>query len=132
MKVPCVTKIARVKKDCTSNARLSTDSFPASLNIQSSEVAVPSKITSLLRSNETVPSFTAVPAPSSMDMSPTKSDGVSASLDETMSTCDSFKSPEVEYVDNNDVPPVDSIDRKTFSNLCISDRPEKSGLYNIA
>ncbi|KAG6626221.1 hypothetical protein CIPAW_15G033600 [Carya illinoinensis] len=62
-----------------------------------------------------------------MDVSPSKSDGLSVSLDESMSTCDSFKSPEVEYVDNNDVPAVDSIERKTFGNLYISDLEEKIG-----
>jgi cyclin A len=46
-----------------------------------------------------------------------------------MSTCDSFKSPEVEYIDNNDVPAVDSINRKTFSNLFISDHDEKAGVF---
>jgi cyclin A len=63
-----------------------------------------------------------------MDVSPTKSDGLSVSMDETMSTCDSYKSPEVEYIDNNDLPAVDSINRKTFSSLYISDHEEKAGI----
>ena len=28
-----------------------------------------------------------------------------------MSTCESYKSPKVEYIDNNDLPEVDSINR---------------------
>ncbi|OMO55006.1 hypothetical protein COLO4_36246 [Corchorus olitorius] len=62
-----------------------------------------------------------------MDFSPTKSDGVSVSMDETMSTCDSFKSPEVEYMDSRDIPAIESIERKTFSNLYISDHVEETG-----
>lgn len=100
----------------------------SSLNVKTN-IIVPSKLTSSLpRSEETLPRTVAVPAPCSMDMSPSKSDDVSVSLDETMSTCDSFKSPEVEYVDNNDVPAVNSINRKTFSNLYISDHLETTGL----
>ena len=49
-------------------------------------------------------------------------------MDETMSICDSYKSPEVEYIDNNDLPAVDSINRKTFSSLYISDHEEKAGI----
>ena len=46
-----------------------------------------------------------------MDVSPSKSDGLSVSSDETMSTCESYKSPKVEYIDNNDLPVVDSINK---------------------
>lgn len=64
----------------------------------------------------------AVPVSSSFDvLSPGKSDGMSVSMDETMSSCDSFKSPDIEYVDNTDVSAVDSIQRKTFCSLNISD-----------
>lgn len=64
-----------------------------------------------------------VPAPV-VDVSPSKSDTMSVSTDESMSSCDSFKSPDIEYVDNSDVAAVDSIERKTFSNLNISDSTE--------
>ncbi|KAF4352961.1 hypothetical protein F8388_008382 [Cannabis sativa] len=56
----------------------------------------------------------------SMDVSPTQSENLSVSLDETMSVCDSFKSPEVEYV------AVDSINKKTFSNLYISEHSKST------
>ncbi|PON50366.1 Cyclin [Trema orientale] len=126
--VPCSTKIAKVKKGppaCTRNVGSSGNKLPTLPNVKPS-LSVPSKVTSLPRSNEAVPSIAAVPAPCSMDMSPSKSD-FSVSLDETMSTCDSFKSPEVEYVDNNDIPAVDSLNRKTFSSLYISDHSESTG-----
>ncbi|XP_010521286.1 PREDICTED: cyclin-A1-2 isoform X2 [Tarenaya hassleriana] len=57
------------------------------------------------------------PLPSSsraaMDASPARSDLDSVSLDESISTCDSFKSPEVEYMDNID----DPLERKCPSSL---------------
>nr|POF04356.1 cyclin-a1-1 [Quercus suber] len=84
-------------------------------------------ITSFPGSNETAPSTAVVPASCSMDVSPSKSDGLSISLDETMSTCESYKSAEVEYIDNNDLPAVDSINEKTLSNLYISNHEEKTG-----
>lgn len=70
------------------------------------------------------------PIPCSMVVSPSRSDAHSVSLDESMSTCESFKSPDVEYIDNDDVSVVDSIDRKTFSNLYISDSAAKAGNYS--
>ncbi|KAL3736730.1 hypothetical protein ACJRO7_025637 [Eucalyptus globulus] len=68
------------------------------------------------------------PMPCSMVVSPSRSDMQSVSLDESMSTCESFKSPDVEYIDNEDVSAVDSIDRKTFSNLYISDAAAKTAV----
>lgn len=47
-------------------------------------------------------------------------------MDETMSTCDSFKSPEVEYMDVDDLA-VNSIERKTCSKLYISEHVEAEG-----
>ncbi|CAL5386900.1 unnamed protein product [Camellia sinensis] len=62
-----------------------------------------------------------VTASSGMDVSPSKSDGGSVSLDETMSTCDFLRSPEFEYIDNDDALAVNSIERKACSSLDISD-----------
>ncbi|XP_008219598.1 PREDICTED: cyclin-A1-1-like [Prunus mume] len=128
--VPCTNKIAKVKKGppaCTGNKGISASSLPASFNVKPSAVLLP-KVTPAPRSDEAVPSSFALPGPCSMDVSPSKSDGNSVSMDETMSSCDSFKSPEVEYIDNNDVPAIDSINRKTFSNLYISDHAETTGI----
>lgn len=131
LKVSSATKIAKAKKGPpanTSSTGLSRTNFPASLNLKSTAVVPCSKITSFSRSEETVPNTVAIPAQCSMDASPSKSEGLSVSMDESMSTCDSFKSPEVEYMDNIDVPAVDSIERKTFSSLYISDHEEKIGI----
>ncbi|MBA0595799.1 hypothetical protein Gorai_012654, partial [Gossypium raimondii] len=90
------------------------------INERRSSVLPPKVVPSLPTGNEVV--LPPPPVQCSMEFSPSKSDGLSSvSLDETMSTCDSFKSPEVEYIDNHDVSAIGSIERKTFSNLCISD-----------
>ncbi|KAL4565799.1 hypothetical protein LXL04_029905 [Taraxacum kok-saghyz] len=62
------------------------------------------------------------PVQSKMDVSPSKSD-----MDETMSTCESLNSPDVEYIDNNDIAAMESIERKTCSKLNISDHVETTG-----
>ncbi|KAG7943236.1 hypothetical protein I3843_15G028600 [Carya illinoinensis] len=128
--VSSATKIAKAKKGPPANTGstgLPRTSFPPSLNLKSTAVVPCSKVTSFSRSDGTFHNTVPIPAQFSMDVSPSKSDGLSVSLDESMSTCDSFKSPEVEYVDNNDVPAVDSMERKTFGNLYISDLEEKIG-----
>lgn len=141
LKVPC--KIAKVKKGSpasTSNRGISGSNVPAaSCGVKPSTIVLPKvtsvqrsdevfpKSTSVQRSGEAAPSSVVIPVPCNMDESPSKSDGDSVSMDETMSTCDSFKSPQVEYIDNNDVQAIDSINRKTFSHLHISDQPETTG-----
>ncbi|KAF5467931.1 hypothetical protein F2P56_012135 [Juglans regia] len=129
--VSSASKIAKAKKGPPANigsTGLPRTNFPASLNLKSTAVVPCSKVTSSIsRSDGNVPNTVAIPAQFSMDVSPSKSDGLSVSMDESMSTCDSFKSPEVEYMDNSDVPAVDSIERKTFGNLYISDLEEKIG-----
>lgn len=62
--------------------------------------------------------------------SPSKSDDETVSMDETMSACDSFKSPQVEYIDNDEVSAVVSIERKALSNLYITQNPETLGITN--
>ncbi|KAJ4838348.1 hypothetical protein Tsubulata_026396 [Turnera subulata] len=125
---PCSNKVAKVKKGipaCNNTAGFSGQIFPPSVSSKSSTFGA-SKVTSGITRDDTLPSAVAVPAPAScnMDVSPSKSDGMSMSLDETMSTCDSYKSPEVEYIDNNDIPAIDSINKKTLNNLYISDSVE--------
>ncbi|MED6124572.1 Cyclin-A1-1, variant 3 [Stylosanthes scabra] len=132
--VPCATKVAKTKKDASS---CSTATISSSI----SNNKVPPVLQSVVKANAVV-----LPKPgyvsgreeddakkvvtahvSKMDISPCKSDGasVSMSVDESMSSCDSFKSPVIEYLDNNDISPaVESIERKTFSTLNISDTPE--------
>ncbi|XAR55550.1 hypothetical protein NMG60_11035651 [Bertholletia excelsa] len=121
--VPCAAKISNSKKippACTNNAGFSGGIVPATLSTKPS-VVVPSRSTSYSNSNDIVSSRTTAPSVlCSMDVSPL-SDGSSVSTDETMSTCDSLKSPDVEYVDNNDIAAVDSIERKTISKLYITE-----------
>ncbi|CAI9775928.1 unnamed protein product [Fraxinus pennsylvanica] len=45
-------------------------------------------------------------------------------MDESLSTCDSLNSPKVEYIDNNEIAAVDSIERMTSNTLYISERVE--------
>ncbi|KAF5749052.1 hypothetical protein HS088_TW04G01013 [Tripterygium wilfordii] len=121
--VPCSTKISRPKKGSqipTGGTSFSGNALPSSLNTKTSSIG-PFKATPLLRSHEIVPIFPTVSASCSIYVSPSKSDGNSVSTDETMSTCDSFKSPEIEYIDNNDASAIDSVDRKIFGNLNLSD-----------
>ncbi|EOA40295.1 hypothetical protein CARUB_v10009020mg [Capsella rubella] len=61
--------------------------------------------------------------------SPSKSDDGSVSMDETMSSSDSYKSPQVEYIDNDEVSAVVSIERKALSNLYITPSSETLGNY---
>ncbi|KFK38207.1 hypothetical protein AALP_AA3G082800 [Arabis alpina] len=61
--------------------------------------------------------------------SPSKSDDETVSMDETRSTCDSFKSPQVEYIDNDEVSAVVSIEKKALSNLYITQNPETLEKY---
>ncbi|XP_065848236.1 cyclin-A1-1-like [Euphorbia lathyris] len=123
--VPCSNKIAKVKKGtpaCTSSTGgFPLSNLPAYSNAKTSAIDT-CKVPSLPRNDELVPSYSTM----AMEVfSPSKSDDdMSMSLDETMSTCHSFKSPEVEYLDNNDVPEIDSINKKTLSNLYISDQTE--------
>ncbi|XP_012571947.1 cyclin-A1-4 [Cicer arietinum] len=138
-----VTKVAKTKKETSqcnssSSSAISGNKKPTFSNVKSASVVFPkatitttSTTSSFSERNEVVPlvaNFN-VPVSSSMDLSlsPGKSDGMSVSMDETMSSCDSFKSPDIEYVDNTDIPAVDSIERKTFCSLNISDNKYQSG-----
>ncbi|XP_058781513.1 cyclin-A1-1 [Vicia villosa] len=135
-----VTKVAKTKKEpspCTSS--ISGNKKPTFSNVKSATVVFPKAITTTSTSTSTSSSFSEtvlpivpttfnVPVSSAMDLSsPGKSDGMSVSMDETMSSCDSFKSPDIEYVDNSDVAAVDSIERKTYCSLNISDTDYPKG-----
>ncbi|KAL1833685.1 hypothetical protein ACET3Z_003336 [Daucus carota] len=62
-----------------------------------------------------------------METSSFKSDALSVAMDGSMSSSDSLKSPDVEYIDNTDVAAIDSIERKTCSKLFISDDEKTTG-----
>ncbi|KAK1407737.1 hypothetical protein QVD17_39363 [Tagetes erecta] len=111
--VPCVSKISDPKKGSVS-AHLNQTSL--------------SKNRSISRKDATVSKINIVPpVQTKMELSPSKSDGLSVSMDETMSTCDSLNSPDVEYIDSNDIAAIESIERKTSSKLNISDHVEPTG-----
>jgi cyclin A len=61
-------------------------------------------------------------------MSPGRS-GDSVSVDETMSTCDSMKSPDIEYIDNGDSSMLASLQRRANEHLRISDDRDVGGLF---
>ncbi|XP_075648168.1 cyclin-A1-4-like [Castanea sativa] len=144
--VPCVAKIAKTKKEfsaSTENTGFPGKIKPESLSVKSS-VLVPTKDRSFTRSDQPMATVAALPAPCcmdavltasnsiihaprGMDVSPSRSVSGSISLDESMSTCDSLKSPVFEYIDNEDTYAVTSIERKTSNSLYISDNAEKAG-----
>ncbi|KAI7740860.1 hypothetical protein M8C21_006502 [Ambrosia artemisiifolia] len=103
-----------------------TNSFGiSSASVHLNPSAAVSKITSITRKDATVSKINIVPpVQTKMEVSPSKSDGLSVSMDETMSTCDSLNSPDVEYIDSNDIAAIESIERKTSSKLNISDNVE--------
>ncbi|KAA8546435.1 hypothetical protein F0562_002826 [Nyssa sinensis] len=124
-------KIAKTKKGSSTfiyNGRISENSLIASSNVKSSAV-VSCKGTYFNNADPSVVSVTAFPAPSCMDVSPSRSDGGSVSLNETMSTTDSLNSPEFEYLDSDDTLAVNAIERKTSNSLNISDHVGKTGFF---
>ncbi|XP_010532201.1 PREDICTED: cyclin-A1-1-like isoform X2 [Tarenaya hassleriana] len=127
----CSNKSAKIKVAPTQTACLYTDSASTGLRaqpiVQTSSV-VPGKDTSLPCRDENA-SATAVIFPNQCEneaSSPIQFEDVSVSMDESMSTCDSFKSPQVEYIDNGEVSAVESIERKALSNLYIAENSETS------
>ncbi|CAN4121091.1 unnamed protein product [Withania somnifera] len=120
---PCTSKIVSIKKSissCNSSAVSSgTAVLPASSSVRPSSKAV-----SIQRSDAVLPKISSIPLPAScsMDISPSHSDGSSVSMDESMSTSDTVRSPEVEYIDDNETAAVDSIEKKACSTLYISER----------
>ncbi|XP_002454880.1 cyclin-A1-3 [Sorghum bicolor] len=67
-----------------------------------------------------VPSRAPALVPCSSFVSPARS-GDSVSIDETMSTCDSMKSPDFEYIDNGDSSMLASLQRRADEHLRISE-----------
>ncbi|KAL8141231.1 hypothetical protein V2J09_007252 [Rumex salicifolius] len=100
------TRVVKIKKGSSGN------SIPVLLNAKS--CAATRQNSSLLKSNgiEKQPAIPSIPddtcAP--MDISSP------LSMDESMSTCDSLKSPEVEYLDENDFAGLKSVQKKTVNN----------------
>lgn len=133
LKVPCTSKLAKKKETstCTQDHGLSR---PTTLSPESC-ADVSCMDTIWTRDDQPTPKVLGLLSPSSMctpgsmDISPDRSLSGSVSLDETMSTCDSLKSPEFEYVENEDVSAVKWIERKANYNLYISKYTQREGSF---
>ena len=130
MQVPCTTKIVSIEKgsSVSSNGSFSGVFHPAATNSVKQTTVAAGRSSSSMKSNVAILEDGAASVTYSMNVSPDKSDSFSVSMDESMSTCDSLKSPDVEYVDNNDLTEVDSIERKASNMLCISEPMDIGGL----
>ncbi|KAI3951982.1 hypothetical protein MKW92_022636 [Papaver armeniacum] len=128
--VPSGIPIPKIKKEPSTFVR-STSLPPSSV---SSSTSVKTNVVSHYKgasiATKDGPITTIIPplVPCRKDISPSRSDGGSVSMDESMSTCDSLKSPDIEYVDNIDPLVVDSIERKAGNNFYISKHIEAGNL----
>ncbi|GAB2289818.1 hypothetical protein Dimus_024125 [Dionaea muscipula] len=114
--VPCAAaKNVKAKITNISCMSVSKGILPATSSAKSSS-GLSSK-TFLQKSNEIVSHNVGLPAPCTMDISPASSDGHSTSMDESMSTCDSLKSSDIEYLDENDVSGLTPIESMTSNNF---------------
>ncbi|KAA3476790.1 cyclin-A1-4-like [Gossypium australe] len=114
--VPCTSKVAKKKETSTLPTTPSLESFNGV-----------SCIHTICTRDDHPTKVSALPLPSSMDISPCRSPCASVSLDETMSTCDSLESPKFEYLENGDVSAIESIETKANDNLYISELTQKEG-----
>ncbi|KAH7524539.1 hypothetical protein FEM48_Zijuj06G0130200 [Ziziphus jujuba var. spinosa] len=145
-RVACVAKIAKIKKEfstCSRNAGLSECTLSASMSSKST-VLVPISNASSPGTLQPIAEAAASPCPRRkdtvlttqsnivdeprcVDASPCRSVSGSISLDQSISTCDSLRSPEFEYIDNMEASGIKSIERKTSNSLYISDDLEVAG-----
>ncbi|KAK6132278.1 hypothetical protein DH2020_033978 [Rehmannia glutinosa] len=126
--VPCSAKIVSIKKgsSTSTNGSFSGATLLPSSSVKQNTVAV-GRATSFPKSDVVVSKTTVAPFSCSENVSPDNSDSFSVSMDESMSTCDSLKSPDVEYMDSTEIAAVDSIERKASNMLCISKHVEITG-----
>ncbi|KAL8167208.1 hypothetical protein V2J09_008707 [Rumex salicifolius] len=119
--IPCAaSKVVNSKKVPFTNPY--GNAVPVLLNSKSNSCVA--------KSNENQPcQIVTLDASVDMDISSpsSPSSGISLSLDESMSTTDSMKSPEVEYLDDSDLTALNSVHRKTFSDLHITEQIAPSG-----
>ncbi|KAK9149944.1 hypothetical protein Syun_008253 [Stephania yunnanensis] len=122
------TGISIVKSKKTSSSSILNTDWPRNYVVASSATkssTLNSTRDALLpRSDRPAPCITPILAPCSMDISSSRSDDGSVSMDESMSTCDSLKSPDIEYLDTIDASELASIERKATNMLHISDQPD--------
>ncbi|XP_073294744.1 cyclin-A1-4-like [Primulina huaijiensis] len=127
--VPCTAKLVSIKKKgslSSTNVNISGDAPPpSSLGKQNDDPLT--KAISFPKSDVLLSKTKVVFVPQTMNICPDQSDGFSVSMDESMSSCDSLKSPDIEYMDSNVIAAVDSIERKASNMLCISEHVEIAG-----
>ncbi|XP_050363492.1 cyclin-A1-4-like [Argentina anserina] len=134
--VPCTTKVVKTKKETSSfisNHGISGNVLPESLSSKSS-ILVPYGDTSVSGTLKPTEKIATNHFPSSIlhtlrrkDVSPSRSVSGSVSLDESMSTSNSLKSPEFDYIDSEDISEVKSIEKKTINSLYTTDIPQIEG-----
>ncbi|KAK4490128.1 hypothetical protein RD792_000793 [Penstemon davidsonii] len=125
--VPSIKNIVGIKKGSSTSRNTSSSgiTLPPISSVKQSIVAA-NKATSFPKSNAVLSKNTTL-ASCSSKMSQDQSDTFSVSMEESMSTCDSFMSPEFEYMDNTEISPVDSMDQKASNMLCISEHVKIAG-----
>ncbi|XP_072998464.1 cyclin-A1-4-like isoform X3 [Typha latifolia] len=126
-KVNPTSSTSTVKKGSTTTVRytsLQLSSLATSAAVKPTTLS--SKDISLPATDGSAPTTAPCILPCSTVISPGHS-GDSVSLDDTMSICDSMKSPDFEYIDNGDSSAVASLERRANENLHISDSADAPG-----
>ncbi|GER37722.1 cyclin A [Striga asiatica] len=124
--VLCSTKIASNKKG--PSASKNAVNLPQTSTVKQNVAAAVRAATSLPKSDVMLSKPNVASISCSVELSLDKSDSLSISMDnDSMSTCDSLNSPDIEYMDSNDLAAVDSIERKASNSLCISKNEQISG-----
>lgn len=114
------------KRPTTSNRDTRSSAISSFTPVVRTDPTVSSIKSSVLVNNEA--KVATCLAPNNTLKSPSSSRD-SVSLDETMSSCDSMKSPDFEYVDNVDSQAIASLERKAKENLLISESAEETGTF---
>ncbi|KAK8684118.1 hypothetical protein V6N13_040152 [Hibiscus sabdariffa] len=117
--VPCTSKVSKKKE---------TSTLPTSQNLESFD-GISRVDTIWSKDDHPTTKVSALPFPSGMDISPCRSLGATISLDETMSTSDSLESPKFEYLENEDVSAIKSIETKANNNLINIFWPANAVIY---
>lgn len=128
--VPSAVPIPKIKKEPSTFVRstsLPRSSVSSSTSVKTNVVSH-NKGASIATKDRPIETIIPPLVPCRKDNSPSRSDGGSVSMDESMSTCDSLKSSDIEYVDNIDPLVVDSIERKAGNNFHISKHIEAENL----
>ncbi|KAG0498226.1 hypothetical protein HPP92_002917 [Vanilla planifolia] len=119
--VVTASSTSKVKKGSSVNGgSLCLQRKPTKVSSLAKPVTSVSKVDSTITSDGPISIIASRLIPGDNAKSPCSSGG-SISIDETMSTCDSLKSPEFEYIDHGDSSMVASLERQATHNLHISD-----------